>query len=67
MAQKSKTYQLMSQELAQLVDWFESDEVNLDEAVAKYQQAMTLLQDMEAYLKTAENKIKKLSAKFDRE
>ena len=67
MAQRAKNYQQMSDELATLVDWFESDQVNLDEAVRKYEQAIELLQQMEEYLKTAENKIKKVSAKFDRE
>ena len=67
MAEKKKTYQKMADELANLVEWFESDAVNLDEAVTKYEQAMELLQQMEAYLKTAENKVKKIAAKFDGE
>jgi len=55
----------MADELAGLIDWFESDKVNLDEAVAKYEQAMELLKQMEDYLNTAENKVKKIAAKFD--
>ena len=55
----------MADALAKLMEWFESDRVNLDEAVGKYQQAMELLEQMEAYLKTAENKVKKISAQFD--
>lgn len=55
----------MAQELAALIEWFESDRVNLDDAVTKYEQAMNLLKEMEDYLKTAENKVKKISAKFD--
>jgi exodeoxyribonuclease VII small subunit len=65
MAEAKKTYQQMTDELAQLVEWFESDKVNLDEAVAKYEQAMELLKQMEDYLKTAENKVKKIKAKFE--
>lgn len=61
---KVKTYQQMSDELNQLVDWFESSQFDLDEAVAKYEQAIKLVADMETYLKTAENKIKKISASF---
>jgi exodeoxyribonuclease VII small subunit len=63
----TKTYQQMANQLAGLIEWFESDQVNLDEAVVKYQQAMDLLKEMEEYLKTAENKIKKISLKFDGE
>jgi exodeoxyribonuclease VII small subunit len=62
---KPQTYKQMADELASLVGWFESDKVNLDEAVEKYEQAMELLQRMEDYLKTAENKVRKITAKFD--
>jgi exodeoxyribonuclease VII small subunit len=66
-AKKDKDYQQMADELDGLIAWFEGDEVNLDESLVKYEQAMKLLNDMEAYLKTAENKIKKINAKFDGE
>jgi exodeoxyribonuclease VII small subunit len=62
---KTKTYQQMADELSSLIEWFESDQVSLDQAVAKYEQAMELLAQMENYLKTAQNQIKKISAKFD--
>lgn len=67
MAEKKKTYQQLSDELAGLIDWFESDQVDLDRAVTKYEQAMELLNQMENYLRTAENKVKKIAAKFDGE
>lgn len=66
-SQKPKTYQQLADELAGLIDWFESDKVDLDQAVTKYEQAMGLLKQMEDYLKTAENKVKKIAAKFDDE
>jgi exodeoxyribonuclease VII small subunit len=62
---KPSNYKQMADELAQLVEWFESDAVNLDEAVEKYEQAMQLLKRMDDYLTTAENKVKKITAKFD--
>ena len=61
----AKTYQQLSDELARLMDWFESDSVSLDEAVDKYEQAMELLRQMEDHLKSAENKVKKIAVKFD--
>lgn len=61
----TKTYQAMAQELAAYIEWFEGDSVNLDEAIAKYEQAMELLEEMETYLKTAQNKITKIKAKFE--
>ena len=66
-SKKIKSYQQMADELNQLVSWFESDEVNLDEAVAKYQQALELLEQMETYLRSAQNKVKKIAVKFDSE
>ena len=51
----------LSAELAEIMEWFEGGEVDLDEALAKYQQASQLLEQMEKYLKTAANKIKKIN------
>lgn len=58
----TKSYNQMSEELAELMAWFESEQVDLDLAVKKYEAAMKILNDMQQYLKTAENKIKKISA-----
>jgi len=55
----------MNAELAKIIDWFESDQVNLDEVVAKYEKALKLITEIETYLKTAQNKVKKISAKFE--
>lgn len=60
-----RNYQAISAELAAIMEWFESDKVNLDEAVAKYEQALRLITEIETYLKTAENKIRKITTKFD--
>ena len=56
----AKNYKQLSDELSEIVEWFESDSVNLDEAIEKYQQATQLLDEIEKYLKTAENKITKI-------
>jgi exodeoxyribonuclease VII small subunit len=63
--EKMRNYQTMNAELAKIIDWFESDQVNLDEAVAKYEKALKLITEIETYLKTAQNKVKKISAKFE--
>lgn len=62
---QQKNYQQLSDELNKLIEWFEGDKVNLDEAVEKYEQAMNLLKQMEDHLKLAENKVKKISVRFD--
>ena len=66
MADKTpKSYKQMNEELAEVLAWFESEQVDLDQAVAKYEQAMNLIAAMEDYLQTAEVKIKKITEKFD--
>ena len=55
----------MADELNQLIEWFEGDQANLDEAVVKYEQATDLLKQMETALKIAENQVKKITDKFD--
>ena len=66
-SKKPLTYQQMADQLNDLIEWFESDSVNIDEAVSKYEQAMQLLAQMEDFLKAAENKVKKIAVKFDSE
>jgi exodeoxyribonuclease VII small subunit len=61
MAKAAKNYKRMSEELAGIIAWFESGEIDLDAASAKYEEALKLLGQMETYLKTAENKIHKIS------
>jgi exodeoxyribonuclease VII small subunit len=58
-----KSYKEMSKRLEEIMLWFESGEVDVDEAIKKYEEATKLLDEMEKYLKTAGNKIKKISAK----
>jgi exodeoxyribonuclease VII small subunit len=60
-----RSYQDMEKELEQLLEWFEGNDINLDDALVKYEQAMKLLQFMETHLKTAQNNVKKISIKFD--
>jgi len=60
-AEKPKSYREMSQQLEEIMEWFESGDIDIDEAIKKYEEATKLLDEMEKYLKTAENKIKKIS------
>jgi exodeoxyribonuclease VII small subunit len=65
MATTKQSYKDLSAKLNAIIEWFEGDQVNLDEAVAKYEEANKLIEQMEDYLKTAENKVKKISAQFN--
>lgn len=60
MTAKQTTAQLQK-ELDELVLWFESDQVDLDEAVAKYKKGTDLIKELELRLKQAENTITKIA------
>lgn len=66
MPNKKQDYQSLTAQLQAIVEWFESDKVNLDDAVAKYERALELIKQIEDYLKSTENKIKKINTKFNR-
>lgn len=61
----NKSYRELSDELAQLMERFEGGDVDLEEAIENYQKAIKLIGQLEDYLKTAENKIKKITTNFD--
>ncbi len=63
-SKSGKDYQQLADELEEIMLWFESGQVTLDEAIARYEQANKLIAEMEDYLKTAQNKIKKINANF---
>jgi exodeoxyribonuclease VII small subunit len=65
MPTKKPDYKSLTAELQAIVEWFESDKVNLDEAVGKYEQALEIIKQTEDYLKTTENKITKINQKFN--
>jgi len=52
----------MLAELQAIIDWFEGESVDLEEAVKKYELAGKLADELEKYLKTAQNKIRQVSA-----
>jgi exodeoxyribonuclease VII small subunit len=59
------TAQLQS-ELDEMLSWFESGNMDIDEAVVKYEQGLTLIAEIEKRLKAAENTVKKLAVSFEK-
>lgn len=51
-------------ELDDLLAWFEQDDVAIDEAIVKYQQAEALLKELELYLSDTQAKIEQLTKKI---
>ncbi len=56
------TYQEMTIQLDTLVAELQNSNLDIDEALKKYEEANKLISKMEVYLKTAENKIKKIKS-----
>ncbi len=63
MAAKEKTYTQLKNELDELLDWFETSDVDVDEALKKYDEAAKLIAELEKKLSTAELVVKKLAKK----
>ena len=64
--QKSPNLHKTFEELEQISEWFSRDDIDIDEALAKYKRGMELVKIARERLKEAENefeKIEKLSEK----
>lgn len=59
MAEK-QDYRMLKKQLDDILEWFENGDVDVDEAVKKYEEGKKLITKLEDYLKTAENKIEKI-------
>lgn len=64
MVEKKKTIAENMAELDLLLEWFESDEVTIEDAVKKYEQALALAATLEEELKNAQNQIEVIKKKF---
>lgn len=60
----SESYQEMRQQLDDLMLKLQDPECDVDSAVAYYEQALQIVNRMEAYLVQAENRIVKIKASF---
>ncbi len=47
-------------ELQSIIEWFEQEDVNLDEGMKKFAEASKLIKELKTYLQTMENTIKEL-------
>jgi len=50
--------------LEALLTWFESEEITVEEALAKYEEALTLSKELEAQLQNAKNQVEVIKKKF---
>jgi exodeoxyribonuclease VII small subunit len=64
-AKPQADYAALKSELDQVLGELQRDDLGVDAALKHYQRGLELVQQLEAYLKTAENKVTELKAKFD--
>lgn len=55
-------YQVKSQELDDIIASLQNPDGNIDEAIKNYENGKKIIKEIDDYLKTAENKIKKLKS-----
>lgn len=55
------------EELEKMVAWFEGDDIDIEQAIAKFEAANKLADEIRAQLGDLENKITVLNERFDRE
>jgi exodeoxyribonuclease VII small subunit len=67
MAQKAVDYQSMSTELEVILAELQQGELDVDEAMKKYERGLELVAALESYLKDAETKVIKLKNQFGKE
>ncbi|HTB48916.1 MAG TPA: exodeoxyribonuclease VII small subunit [Verrucomicrobiae bacterium] len=60
----SPTYEALKTELDTVMAELQREDLDVDTALQQYQRGLELVQQLEAYLKTAENKVRELKAKF---
>lgn len=56
----TKPYKQLQTELDEVMSKIQAEELDVEEAIKLYEKGEKLIAELEAYLKTAENKIKKL-------
>jgi exodeoxyribonuclease VII small subunit len=62
MASKTTDYTKLSAELEQLIDNLQSGNLRIDEALKAYERGQSILKQLQVYLQTAENKVKKITS-----
>lgn len=65
-AKNDSSIQQKMKQLEELVEWFESDDVDIDEALKNYEKAMKLASELEQDIKSAKNKFTKIKKSFDK-
>jgi exodeoxyribonuclease VII small subunit len=64
---KQDNYQELQEELDSILADLQRDDIDVDAAMKQYERGLTIVQKLETHLKTAENTITELHAKFNKD
>lgn len=64
MTTKQADYRSLNTELDTILHNLQSEDLDVDEAVALYERGIAIAKELETYLKEAENKVTKIKADF---
>lgn len=64
MSKQKTDFQHQLEELEQIVAWFESADVDIDQALQKFERGMELASRLEQQLGEAENTVREITRKF---
>lgn len=64
-SKKTESFEEKLQKLEEVVAWFESDGVTLEQSMAKFEDGMNLAQELEKELSEVENRIQVIKQKFE--
>lgn len=62
MSERKETIQSKSQELEEIIKYFEAEEIDLDKAIEQYEKACALVKEIDEVLKKYEARVKKIKA-----
>ena len=64
-SKKPINYRVLNEELETILEVLQSGDLDIDEAVNKYERGIEIVKDLQKYLKEAENKVTKVKKSFD--
>lgn len=67
MTDKNIDYKALSTELDEILAKLQSSDLDVDESVALYERGMKITKDLDRYLQTAENKVRKIKADWEKD
>lgn len=65
MSAKNKTISQKIAELDEIVAWFDQEDIDIEQAITKFEQGSKLADDIGKHLEVMENKITVLKERFD--